>query len=58
MLVLTRKAGESVIIGDVIVVTVTEIDNGRVRIGVEAPKSVPIMRSELIEREEWWEKNR
>ncbi len=58
MLVLTRKAGESLVIGDVIVVTVTEIDAGRVRIGVEAPKSVPIIRSELIEREEWWEKNR
>lgn len=47
MLVLTRKVGERVIIGDGIAVTVVEVDRGKVKLGIEAPKSVPIMRAEL-----------
>lgn len=48
MLVLTRKVGERVHIGDNIVVTVTDIDRGRVRLGLEAPRDVPIHREELL----------
>lgn len=49
MLILQRKLGESVQIGDNILVTVTSIEKGRVRLAVEAPASIPIMRSELLE---------
>jgi carbon storage regulator len=47
MLVLTRKEGEQILIGDRITVTVVRIQGGGVRIGVEAPPEVPVMRSEL-----------
>jgi carbon storage regulator len=46
MLVLTRKFGERVYIGDDIVITVVEIDRGRVRLGFEAPPHVKIYREE------------
>ena len=48
MLVLTRKVGEKVIIGDNIVVAVLEIDRGQIRLGIQAPRDVPIRRSELL----------
>jgi carbon storage regulator len=48
MLVLSRKLGEKVIIGDNIVITVVDIDRGKIRIGVEAPRNVPIFREELL----------
>lgn len=51
MLVLTRKVGECIKIGDDIWITVLTIDRGRVRIGVAAPRNTPIMRTELIEEE-------
>ena len=47
MLVLTRKAQQSIMIGDEIEVSVFENSNGKVRIGIEAPRSVPIVREEL-----------
>jgi carbon storage regulator len=47
MLVLTRKPGEKVTIGEGIVVTVLSVDGGRIRLGVEAPDDVPILRGEL-----------
>ena len=47
MLILQRKAGESLLIGDWIEITVLSVDSGRVRLAIEAPKSVPILRSEL-----------
>ena len=47
MLILQRKAGESLFIGDGIEVSVLSVDAGRVRLAIEAPKSVPILRSEL-----------
>jgi carbon storage regulator len=50
MLVLTRKVGERILVGDEIVLTVTAIENGRVRIGIDAPRSVPIFRKELRDR--------
>lgn len=48
MLVLTRKENESICIGDNIRITVVGIRNGKVRIGVESPPEVHIMRSELL----------
>ena len=47
MLILQRKAGESVFIGEEIKVSVLSVDAGRVRLAIQAPKSVAILRSEL-----------
>jgi carbon storage regulator len=47
MLVLSRKPGEQIVIGNDIRVTVVEIKGGRVKIGIEAPDDVAIFRSEL-----------
>jgi carbon storage regulator len=47
MLVLTRKLGEKIVIGSDITITVVAINGGKVRIGIEAPKEVPVIRSEL-----------
>ncbi|MGW8179132.1 MAG: carbon storage regulator [bacterium] len=49
MLVLTRKVGESIQIGDDVVITITRNRGGTVSIGITAPQSVRIMRSELLE---------
>lgn len=50
MLVLARKVGEALTIGDIITVRVLEIKNGQVKIGVEAPEEVPVHREEILER--------
>jgi carbon storage regulator CsrA len=47
MLVLSRKAGEKLMIGDDIVLTVNRISGNRVAIGIEAPRDVRIVRGEL-----------
>lgn len=47
MLVLTRKVGEKVLIGDSIVLTVVRIQGDKVRLGIEAPPDVPIHREEV-----------
>jgi len=47
MLVLSRKVGERILIGDDIAVTVVRVAQGIVRIGVEAPKQLPIVREEI-----------
>ena len=47
MLVLTRKLGQRLMVGDNIVVTVLSVRNGQVRIGIDAPRSVAIRREEL-----------
>ena len=49
MLVLARKEGESIVIGDDIIVKVISIDKGVVKFGIDAPRDVSIMRSELLE---------
>ena len=49
MLILQRKAGESLIIGDDVRVTVISIDGGRVRLAISAPSEVSILRSELLD---------
>jgi carbon storage regulator len=47
MLVLSRKKNESIVIDDQIVVTVVEIRGDKVRLGIQAPKEVPVHRSEV-----------
>ncbi len=47
MLVLSRKLGEKIIIGDNIVVTVVKIDRNQIRIGIEAPSDIPVYREEI-----------
>lgn len=48
MLVLSRKVGERIVIGDGIVVTVLEVKGRQVRIGIEASHDTPIWRGELV----------
>lgn len=50
MLVLTRKVQDSVLIGDEIVVTVSEVSGGRVKLAIEAPRHVRIDRQEVADR--------
>ena len=50
MLVLTRKAGQTINIGDDIRIKILEIGNGFVKMGIEAPKELPIYREELYEK--------
>lgn len=47
MLVLSRKESERILIGDNIVVTVVRVQGDRVRLGIEAPNSVAILRGEI-----------
>ena len=47
MLVLSRKAGDEIIIGDDIRVVVSQISGGRVSIGIQAPREIHIVRGEL-----------
>jgi len=48
MLVLSRKLGEKIVIGDNIVVTIVKIDRNQIRIGIEAPSEVPVYREEIF----------
>lgn len=50
MLILTRKEGESIIIGDNVKVTVLGYRQGEIRIGIEAPREIPVHREEIAER--------
>jgi carbon storage regulator len=50
MLVLSRKEGQRIRIGDSVVVTVVGLSGGRVRLGIEGPVSVPIHREEVYRR--------
>jgi carbon storage regulator len=50
MLVISRKINEKIKIGDDIEITIISIDKNQVKIGIEAPKNVTILRAELIEQ--------
>ena len=47
MLIITRRPGEKVMIGDDVVVEVLEVSGQSVRIGIAAPKSIPVYREEI-----------
>ena len=50
MLVITRKAGEAVILNDNIEVVVVSVDGNQIRLGFNAPASIPVHRKEVYER--------
>lgn len=50
MLVLTRRIGESLMIGDDMTLTVLEIRGTQVRLGIKAPRNIPVHREEVYER--------
>jgi carbon storage regulator len=50
MLVLSRKVGEQIMIADGIEITVLEVRSGKVRLGIDAPASIPVHRKEVFDR--------
>jgi carbon storage regulator len=50
MLILTRRVGESVMIGHEITVTVVEVKGTQIRLGIQAAKEIPVLREELCIR--------
>lgn len=50
MLVLTRKLGEGIVIGDDVTITIVEMKGGNVRIGIDAPRDKKIYRQEIFNR--------
>lgn len=50
MLILTRKIGESLLIGDNVEITVLSIRGGQVKLGVKAPKEISVHREEIYQR--------
>lgn len=49
MLVISRKTSESILIGDDIEIIISEISSDRVKLAIRAPKSIPVLRHELVE---------
>lgn len=50
MLVLTRKIGEKIVINDDIVLTLVQVRGDKARIGIEAPREIPVHREEVLTR--------
>jgi len=50
MLILTRTQGESIQIGEAVTVTVLGVRGGQVRVGIDAPKQIKVLRTELLDR--------
>jgi carbon storage regulator len=50
MLLLTRRVGETIVIGDDIRITITDVRGMQVRVGIEAPRHIPVHREEVAER--------
>lgn len=50
MLILTRRIGEHIHVGDDLTVMIADVDRGAVRIGITAPKEVPVHREEIYRR--------
>ncbi|MCA9230864.1 MAG: carbon storage regulator [Planctomycetales bacterium] len=50
MLVVSRKVGQRILIGDKITVTVVKVGSGGIRLGIEAPPEMPVIREELAEK--------
>lgn len=50
MLIITRKVGESLIIDDNIEITISKVYDGNVKIGIEAPKNISILRKEIYDQ--------
>lgn len=57
MLVLKRKAGESIIVADNIEIKIIEVEEGRIKIGIDAPKEVSIIRKEVLDETKSENKN-
>ena len=50
MLILSRNKGETINIGDDIKITIIDVKGGQIRIGIEAPKNIPVHRSEIYNK--------
>ncbi len=48
MLIITRRGGERIMLGDDVVIHVLEVSGGTARIGIEAPREIPVYREELL----------
>ena len=51
MLVLSRKVGERILVGDNVTITVVRLTNGGVRLGIEAPTEMSVVREEVVQKQ-------